>query len=417
LRAGFALMACAALAGCWDWDRFVPSCDQCACEGDVCVDGRCEPANPITSIAHGQNHACYVAMDGAVFCVGNNDYGQLGIGSFSAEAERPNGQAIPVRAIATGYSALGSGSTYYQAGLDGDGEVHVWGLHFGANAVGGTGETTPQPLEMSFDRLASGGEHLCGLAGRALYCIGANSYGQAGVGHDDPVPSFARVPGEWIDVSAGNDFTCGIQQNETDRLLYCWGRNDHGQLGLGDVGTDRSTPEQVGTADDWTQVSAGKDFACGLREGEVYCWGANTDGFQIAQAALGDYPTPQGPLQIGAEVVDDAVLVDCGRFHGCLLRGAERSIHCWGNNECGAIGDGTLENRAEIVPAITDVFGHGASWRELSAGHHTSCATRENGALFCWGRGGGRMARELFECGEDLPGVEMVARTPARLCL
>ncbi|MGE3617927.1 MAG: Ig-like domain-containing protein, partial [Gemmatimonadales bacterium] len=45
------------------------------------------------------------------------------------------------------------------------------------------------------------------------------------------------------EIAAGHDHACGVA---VDGPLYCWGRNDNGQLGLGDAG-NRSRPTRVGS--------------------------------------------------------------------------------------------------------------------------------------------------------------------------
>ena len=45
-------------------------------------------------------------------------------------------------------------------------------------------------------------------------------------------------------------------------ILFTWGRNNRGQLGIGNT-LDRSSPVQVGALTNWAQVSAGGDHtAC-----------------------------------------------------------------------------------------------------------------------------------------------------------
>ncbi|MBU1537418.1 hypothetical protein KKF84_19030, partial [Myxococcota bacterium] len=44
------------------------------------------PFMPITSITAGEEHSCLVTGDGAAYCFGNNDYGQLGDGSTTSSA-------------------------------------------------------------------------------------------------------------------------------------------------------------------------------------------------------------------------------------------------------------------------------------------------------------------------------------------
>jgi alpha-tubulin suppressor-like RCC1 family protein len=41
---------------------------------------------------------------------------------------------------------------------------------------------------------------------------------------------------------------------KTNGTLWAWGKNQYGQGGVGDVAS-RSSPTQIGTAANWTQIS------------------------------------------------------------------------------------------------------------------------------------------------------------------
>jgi len=46
---------------------------------------------------------------------------------------------------------------------------------------------------------------------------------------------------DWLQVSAGGESACALRD---DGSLWCWGRNQHGQLGLGDADT-RTFPTRL----------------------------------------------------------------------------------------------------------------------------------------------------------------------------
>lgn len=114
-------------------------------------------------------------------------------------------------------------------------------------------------------------EHQCAiLLDASLWCWGGNSQGQLGLG--DTVPRTRPVellPGSsWADITAGQLHTCALVAETRD--ARCWGANDTGQLGTGDVMT-RTMPTMVPTSGG--EISAGA-FTCIVRPlGSLECWG------------------------------------------------------------------------------------------------------------------------------------------------
>jgi hypothetical protein len=125
-----------------------------------------------------------------------------------------------------------------------------------------------------------------------VHCWGTNQYGQVGASiagneqcGDWPCRSKpTRVEGLATakDLAVGLDFACAVT---TAGKVFCWGRNDVGQLGHNPA-TDDTCPErcnarpiEVAGISNAKGVAAGRWNACAWTEtGALYCWGKNDEG-------------------------------------------------------------------------------------------------------------------------------------------
>lgn len=86
-----------------------------------------------------------------------------------------------------------------------------------------------------------------------------------------------------------------------------------------------------------------------------------------------------------AQVASDASVVAIdniavGGVHGCAIRGG--AVWCWGNNEHGELGDGTMTPRLRPVQ-----LSHAwpAAPVELALGYYHSCVRLADHSVWCWG--------------------------------
>jgi len=257
---------------------------------------------PLRSLAGGQDHTCAVGVDGGLWCWGKNADGQLGAADPPRSAD-----PLPVDEDAGRVWRQVSAGGKHTCGTDLDQRLWCWG----GNTEGqlGTGGTAPSPAPAEVGpgtgwvEVAAGASHSCAIdAAHDLWCWGDDKEGELGLGDDDtadravePTPVASGLG--WRAVRAGDKTTCAIA---LDGTFWCWGKNDAGQLGLGDL-MRRTAPAQVGTADDWAALAVGKRHVCGVRtSGGLFCWGDNAAG----QLNLGDLLEQEEPTEVCGDDVD-----------------------------------------------------------------------------------------------------------------
>ena len=123
------------------------------------------------------------------------------------------------------------------------------------------------------------------------------------------------------------------------------------------------------------ELSVGWSHACARTSaGTVHCWGNNESG-QLGDGTLVDRPTP-----VMVQGLSDAVEIAASRAHTCARR-ATMQVVCWGSNSTGQLGDGTDISSPTPVP----VAGL-ADAESITAGQGHTCARRSSNEVACWGR-------------------------------
>lgn len=219
-----------------------------------------------------------------------------------------------------------------------------------------------------------------GVDGNA-WCWGPNQYGQLGTGDvlggKVPRVSAGGYSLAKISVSTGGAFTCGLT---TAGRAYCWGNQEGGRLGDGtpaSSGQYVTGPVPVVGNRTYIDVAAGGDHACAVAAGgAAYCWGHNERG----QLGTGNSTNSAVPVPVAGGLLFTSItahqMVTCGIT-------ADQSAYCWGNGAAGNLGTGS--SSSTNVPAAV-VGGHRFS--SLQLGVWTACGVTTSGDGYCWGLNG-----------------------------
>ena len=362
-------------------------------------------------------HTCAIGSDDRVHCWGFGD----GLGDGTLET-RDYAQPVVGRSgspfAAKSIVALDTHS-FHACAVDQDGDIWCWG---------GAGPVVPDDGSVAtrinsgivFGDLAVGLDAACALArDRSVHCWGNNSVGQLGRGafEETDVPTPVEGLADVSEVYAShrtfcarteeNELLCwgeniggaispdtghrfeptrvaeGVEQAWLGLHSVCWrqsggvlcrGRNLEGQFGDGNSAPASSIGEgALGVAgfDAIERIESHRQGGCGIRGGEVVCFGGSLLG-HVPRASL----YLESPTVVANSANSGVQQVVASRFTGCIRR--TDGFACWGRNGAGQLGSGDIASRSTgrdvTLSGITDI----------AAGEQFSCAIAARQA-YCWG--------------------------------
>lgn len=224
-------------------------------------------------VTTGGDHTCAILNDSSVKCWGYNSSGQLGLGSTAnmGDGVGEMGDALIAVNLGTGKTAtkIAAGREHTCAVLN-DSTLKCWGnndggqLGVGSNDYlgdgGGEMGDALLPIDLGTGRkaiqLAVGGDHTCALLDNAtVKCWGQNSSGELG---QESATRIGDAPGEMgnalspinlgtgrtaLQITSGDSHVCALLDNKS---VKCWGYNGNGQLGLGNMSDTGDDPGEMG---------------------------------------------------------------------------------------------------------------------------------------------------------------------------
>lgn len=209
----------------------------------------------------------------------------------------------------------------------------------------------------------------------SVYAWGANGSGQIGDGTviDKSSPVFVSTPFSARRLSVNNSARNCLALT-SGGLLYSWGRNDSGSLGVGDI-LSRSTPTLVLGGHLFKNLTEGLNLYTLAVDtaGAAWAWGDNASG----NLGVGDVISRSSPVSVlGGHVFSK--IVSCNRSTiGLDTNGA---LWGWGDNSSGQLGVGDLIARSSPVAVLG-----GLLFSDVATTSESVFATTTGGVLYSWG--------------------------------
>lgn len=339
-----------------------------------------QPLRNVVEVENGYSHTCVLTTANGVKCWGLNDQGQLGDGTTTTHLSpvTPLGLSSNVTFLDVGYR--------HSCVLTSGGAVKCWGANGHYQLGDGTNLSRLAPVDITglatgVTAIAAGGHHTCVLTdGGGVKCWGWNDKGQLGDGthieRATPVDVVGLSSGVRAIAATGHS-TCALTDHGG---VKCWGDNQWVQLGDG-TNIDRSTPvDVVGLTSGVQAISPAGHHTCALlTTGGVTCWGFDYGG-EVGDGPSGGYRS--APVDV-VGLSGGVSAIATGGAHSCALLN-NGNVKCWGWNNYGQLGNGATTNQEAPVAVVglngvvSDIGGN--------AGDNHTCVVTENSGVKCWGR-------------------------------
>jgi len=320
----------------------------------------------------GESHSCAISNTGGVKCWGEGSDGQLGIGNTLDLGDEPEEMGVNLP-----FLDLGAGIIPTSLAL---GEQHTCAL-FDIGTIKCWGDVASLGLGLSDSD---------------------DGFGDGYLETGDMLPSVSLPSGRTATmIEAAGGHTCAELDNDD---LICWGRNQFGQLGMGnntilgddinEIGDDFSIVE-LPPGRNVSKLALGPRHTCAIWDnGSVSCWGGNSFG-QLGNGdvhSIGDDVSEMGANLgfVSFPNGETAVNITAGDGFTCVILSNSDTV-CWGANQFGQLG---IENTNEIgnqggemgnsLGAID--FGTSRYAVEIDAGSTSVCAILDNAQVKCWGQ-------------------------------
>jgi alpha-tubulin suppressor-like RCC1 family protein len=335
--------------------------------------------------------ACSLGIDknGLIWSWGDNTNGQLGINSTVSKS--------------TPVSILGTKKTFCQivnfgqqtiiveshsTGIDKNGLVWSWGLNsfgvLGNNSV--TSRRTPVSILgalKTFCKISGGYYHSLAIDKNGLiWSWGSNQYGQLGinsvVSYSTPISVLGTLK-TFCQIAAGYYYSLGLDKNG---LVWAWGLNNYGTLGDNTgSGSNKSTPVSIlGNLKTFCQINSGGVYSLALDyKGNIWSWGDNRNG-ALGLGFVNNYVNCV-PDPVHGYFDKTFCQINGGTYLHSLGLDKNGLVWGWGYNKYGQLGI----NSTISYSTPYSILGNIKTFCKIDAGSNHSVGIDKNGLIWSWG--------------------------------
>ena len=285
-----------------------------------------------------------IKNDGTLWGWGGNSKGWLGQNNITQYSS-------PVQVPGTTWKTMSLAGTNCQTVhcIKTDGTMWGWGDNDNGQLAVGSKTEYSSPVQIpgtTWKAAITGGHKFMGFkTDGTLWVCGRNTDGQLGLNNKTDYQAPQQIPGTtWGESFACQDATGAALK--TDGTLWTWGDNGAGGLGHNNR-TEYSSPKQVpGTT--WSKIGSGiQNCMLGLKtDGTLWSWGTNDNG-QLGQNSQTTYSSP---VQIPGTTWDN---VEITMGYHVVAHKTDGTLWCWGagsNGQLGQNGPNTQKSSPTQVP-------------------------------------------------------------------
>jgi len=269
--------------------------------------------------------------DGTLWGWGANNKGWLGQNNTTQYSS-------PVQVPGTTWKTMSLAGTNSETAhaIKTDGTLWGWGDNDNGQLAVGSKTEYSSPVQIpgtTWKAAISGGHKFMGFkTDGTLWVCGRNTDGQLGLNNKTDYQSPVQIPG----TTWGESFACQDATGaaiKTDGTLWTWGDNASGGLGHNNT-TEYSSPKQVGSDTTWSKIGSGiQNCMLGLKtDGTLWAWGDNDQG----QLGVNSRTFYSSPIQIGSDTTWDNVEITMG-YHAVAHK-TDGTLWNWGAGANGQLG-------------------------------------------------------------------------------